>query len=53
MPGTGKTHIISKLIEYFVKKDKKVLLAAYTYSALDNVLNKLDYEYMKDKVIKL
>lgn len=53
MPGTGKTHMIVRLVEYLVRKDKKILLTAYTHSALDNIINKLDYQQMKDKLIKL
>lgn len=41
MPGTGKTTVIAEIIKLLTLKDKKVLLAAYTHSAVDNILLKL------------
>lgn len=41
MPGTGKTTLIAVLCRVLVALGKKVLVAAYTHSALDTVLAKL------------
>jgi cellulose biosynthesis protein BcsQ len=41
MPGTGKTTVISQLVQLLVKKGKRVLLSAYTHSAVDNIMLKL------------
>ena len=40
-PGSGKTTIIALLIEILVSMGKKVLIAAYTNTAVDNILIKL------------
>jgi hypothetical protein len=40
-PGTGKTNVISFLIRTLVARGEKVLVSAYTHSAVDNVLCKL------------
>jgi hypothetical protein len=41
MPGTGKTTTTAEIINHLVKQNKTVLVAAYTHSALDNVLCKV------------
>jgi len=41
MPGTGKTTVISALIQMLVKAGKSILLASYTHSAVDTILLKL------------
>lgn len=41
MPGTGKTTTTAEIINYLVKQNKSVLVAAYTHTALDNVLSKV------------
>lgn len=41
MPGTGKTTTTSEIIRYLVSIGKSVLVAAYTHTALDNVLSKV------------
>lgn len=41
MPGTGKTTTTAEIIKHLVSLDKTVLVAAYTHTALDNVLSKL------------
>eukprot|EP00045_Choanoeca_perplexa_P016079 m.212409 g.212409 ORF g.212409 m.212409 type:complete len:1320 (-) comp17161_c0_seq2:6-3965(-) len=41
MPGTGKTTVISQLVQLLVSRGKRVLLSAYTHSAVDNVMLKL------------
>ncbi|KAI8968967.1 DNA replication factor Dna2-domain-containing protein [Mycotypha africana] len=41
MPGTGKTTTTAEIINYLVSQNKTVLVAAYTHSALDNILHKV------------
>lgn len=41
MPGTGKTTVIARIIQFLVQSGKSVLLAAYTHSAVDNILLKV------------
>ncbi|ONH72978.1 DNA replication ATP-dependent helicase/nuclease DNA2 [Pichia kudriavzevii] len=41
MPGTGKTTVISSLIDCIVKSGYSVLISAYTHSAVDNICEKL------------
>ena len=41
MPGTGKTTTVATLIKCLVADGMRVLLAAHTHSAVDNVLLKL------------
>lgn len=41
MPGTGKTTTTAEIINYLVGQNKSVLVAAYTHTALDNVLIKV------------
>jgi DNA replication ATP-dependent helicase Dna2 len=40
-PGTGKTHVIAALIRAFVSRGQRVLVAAQTNTAVDNVLKSL------------
>lgn len=40
-PGTGKTTTILELILQLVKQDKRILLAASTHAAINNVLERL------------
>jgi len=42
MPGTGKTTVVAHLIRMLVEMGKTVLLSAYTHSAVDTILAKLD-----------
>ncbi|KAA1477837.1 Dna2-domain-containing protein [Dentipellis sp. KUC8613] len=41
MPGTGKTTLVAALIRVLVDLGKTVLLSAYTHSAVDTILAKL------------
>lgn len=41
MPGTGKTSTIASLVRLLVRHGCSVLLAAFTHSAVDNILLKL------------
>ena len=51
MPGTGKTTVIAEIMKILVSAGKSVLLAAYTHSAVDNVLLKL--KDMNGKIVRL
>jgi DNA replication ATP-dependent helicase Dna2 len=42
MPGTGKTTVVAQLIRMLVELGKTVLLSAYTHSAVDTILAKLE-----------
>ncbi|KAL0092965.1 DNA replication factor Dna2-domain-containing protein, partial [Phycomyces blakesleeanus] len=41
MPGTGKTTTMAHIIKELIMQNKSVLVAAYTHTALDNVLLKV------------
>ena len=40
-PGTGKTSVIVSLVKFFAKQRKRVLIAAQSNTAVDNVLERL------------
>lgn len=40
MPGTGKTQLILKLIQYFYRQGKTVLVTSFTNQALVNILDR-------------
>jgi DNA replication ATP-dependent helicase Dna2 len=42
MPGTGKTTVVAHLIRMLVEMGKTILLSAYTHSAVDTILAKLE-----------
>ncbi|KAJ1546652.1 Tripartite DNA replication factor [Cladochytrium tenue] len=42
MPGTGKTTTIAAIVQTLAAQGRSVLLTAYTHSAVDNVLMKLN-----------
>lgn len=48
MPGTGKTQLILKLIQYFYRIGLTVLITSFTNQALSNIL---DRELSTHKVI--
>ncbi|KAG7775455.1 hypothetical protein KL930_003655 [Ogataea haglerorum] len=41
MPGTGKTTVTASLIKCLVENGRTVLIASYTHSAVDNILEKV------------
>ncbi|GAV29289.1 hypothetical protein PMKS-002771 [Pichia membranifaciens] len=41
MPGTGKTTVISSIVDSIVKSGMTVLISSYTHSAVDNICEKL------------
>lgn len=43
-PGTGKTSVIAEIIKRLCQQGKRVLLAAFTNQAVDNMLKRLDQE---------
>lgn len=53
MPGTGKTSVICEIARILVAQDKSILLASYTNSAVDNVMNKLSETLPDEKLVRL
>lgn len=43
-PGTGKTKVITKIVEEQLKNGKKVLITSPTNMAIENVFEKIDFE---------
>jgi len=42
-PGSGKTWVLAHLAVEFAKMGKKVLITAFTHTAINNALNKISY----------
>lgn len=40
MPGTGKTQLILKLVQYYYRIGKTVLVTSFTNQALSNILDR-------------
>jgi len=55
MPGTGKTQVIATLLKILIESGQKVLVTAYTHSAVDNMLKRFLKEFGEDreKVLRL
>src|SRR5205814_7111302 len=49
-PGTGKTSVIAEIVKRLCQQGQRVLLAAYTNQAVDNMLRRLDAEGFHDYV---
>src|SRR6266699_3667461 len=49
-PGTGKTRVIAEIVKRLCQQGQRVLLAAYTNQAVDNMLRRLDAEGFHDYV---
>jgi DNA replication ATP-dependent helicase Dna2 len=47
-PGTGKTGVIAEIVKRLVQHGQRVLLAAFTNQAVDNMLQRLDAEGFHD-----
>ncbi len=47
-PGTGKTSVIAEIVKRLSQQGQRILLAAYTNQAVDNVLKRLDSEGFHD-----
>jgi DNA replication ATP-dependent helicase Dna2 len=47
-PGTGKTSVIAEIVKRLVTQGQRVLLAAFTNQAVDNMLKRLDKEGFHD-----
>jgi len=43
-PGTGKTSVIAEIVKRLCQQGQRVMLAAYTNQAVDNMLKRLDAE---------
>jgi len=48
-PGTGKTKVITKIVEEQIKNGKKVLITSPTNMAIENVFEKIDFDAMNLK----
>ncbi|MBU0898948.1 MAG: AAA family ATPase [Nanoarchaeota archaeon] len=51
-PGTGKTSIIEELIKQFSRRNQKILITAWSNSAVDNVIKRLVKKEAK-KVVRI
>jgi DNA replication ATP-dependent helicase Dna2 len=47
-PGTGKTSVIAEIVKRLSQQGQRILLAAYTNQAVDNMLKRLDSEGFHD-----
>jgi DNA replication ATP-dependent helicase Dna2 len=47
-PGTGKTGVIAEIVKRLVQRGQRVILAAFTNQAVDNMLQRLDAEGFHD-----
>jgi DNA replication ATP-dependent helicase Dna2 len=47
-PGTGKTSVIAEIVKQLCSQGQRVLLAAFTNQAVDNMLKRLDSEGFHD-----
>lgn len=52
-PGTGKTKVITKIIEEAIKTDKRVLIVSPTNMAVENVFERMDLNSYKDGEVLL
>jgi len=43
-PGTGKTSVIAEIVKRFCQQGQRVMLAAFTNQAVDNMLKRIDKE---------
>ncbi|HEY7415928.1 MAG TPA: AAA domain-containing protein [Ktedonobacteraceae bacterium] len=49
-PGTGKTSVIAEIVRQLTQQGQRVMLAAFTNQAVDNMLKRLDHEGLHDYV---
>ncbi|HZU68054.1 MAG TPA: AAA domain-containing protein [Ktedonobacteraceae bacterium] len=49
-PGTGKTNVIAEIVKRLCAQGQRVMLAAFTNQAVDNMLKRLDDEGFHDYV---
>src|SRR5205085_2940666 len=49
-PGTGKTSVIAEIVKRLCQQGQRILLAAFTNQAVDNMLKRLDTEGFHDYV---
>ncbi|MCH7568766.1 MAG: AAA family ATPase [Nanoarchaeota archaeon] len=51
-PGTGKTFVIEELVKQFSKRNKKLLITAWTNLAVDNIIKRLDIKEIQ-KIVRI
>lgn len=51
-PGTGKTYVITEILNQLLLKHEKILVTAWTNIAVDNILEKFQ-SYHVDKILRL
>src|SRR2546428_6796252 len=49
-PGTGKTKVIAEIVKRLCQQGQRVMLAAFTNQAVDNMLKRLDKEGFHDYI---
>lgn len=49
-PGTGKTSVIAEIVKCLAEQGQRMLLAAFTNQAVDNMLKRLDKEGFHDYI---
>jgi DNA replication ATP-dependent helicase Dna2 len=49
-PGTGKTSVIAEIVKRLCQQGQRIMLAAFTNQAVDNMLKRLDEEGFHDYV---
>src|SRR5438309_11588260 len=49
-PGTGKTSVIAEIVKQLCQQGQRVLLAAFTNQAVDNMLKRLELKGFRDFV---
>ena len=49
-PGTGKTSVIAEIVKHLCQQGQRVMLAAFTNQAVDNMLKRLDAEGFHDYI---
>ncbi len=49
-PGTGKTSVIAEIVKRFCEQGQRVMLAAFTNQAVDNMLKRIDKEGFHDYI---
>ncbi|HET8852688.1 MAG TPA: AAA domain-containing protein, partial [Ktedonobacteraceae bacterium] len=49
-PGTGKTSVIAEIVKRFCQQGQRLMLAAFTNQAVDNMLKRIDKEGFHDYI---
>jgi len=55
MPGTGKTYVIVLLLRILIERGERILLSAYTHSAIDGILKRFVERFptYKEKIVRI